>query len=85
MSRVDVRLIEDYDFDMAGTEDRTNISLVVAARTREQLAIELLTSARAEVGTVVGVEHPAYEALSRALLEVRRAAEHTQLVLRRIP
>lgn len=60
-------------------------ALVIAARTRLELTVSALASARAEMSTVVGEGHAATEALSRALLEARRALSLAQTVVQRVP
>jgi hypothetical protein len=64
---------------------RDNHALAIAARTRLDLAVTALSSARAEMSTVVGEGHAATDALSRALLEARRALSLAQTVVQRVP
>lgn len=68
-----------------GSQDRSDYSRAVAARTRIEFALSLLQAARSELSCTVGEQHHAVKVADAALREVRKLTVLVADVVRRIP
>ncbi len=75
---------DDHQGTMS-TDNRIDYARTVVARTRLELALDLVKQARGEVGVIFPLNHPAMSAITDVALGLAKAIAQTDIVVKRLP